>query len=86
LATEYAALGEARTVSDPDAMHLLQVVLHGSKIKTETEAASMPPFGESLSDADIAAVSNYVLQHFGGQRATVTPERVARARKEGGGH
>jgi mono/diheme cytochrome c family protein len=86
LATDYAALGGARTVSDPDAMNLLQVILHGSKIKTKMEAASMPAFGESLSDADIAAVSNYVLQHFGGQQATVTPERVAQARKEGGGH
>jgi mono/diheme cytochrome c family protein len=46
----------------------------------------MPAFGESLSGAAVAAVSNYVLQHFGGQQATVTPGRIARARKEGGGY
>jgi mono/diheme cytochrome c family protein len=86
LQTEYAALQGARTVSDPDAMNLLQVILHGSKIKTSAEAAAMPHFGEILSDSDIAAVSNYVLQNFGGQPGSVTPERVARARKEVAGH
>jgi mono/diheme cytochrome c family protein len=73
-------------VSDPDAMNLLQVILHGSKIKTRTKAASMPASSGSLSGADIAAVSNYELQHFRGQQATVTPERIARVLKEGDGH
>jgi hypothetical protein len=32
---------------DPDAMNLLPVILHGSKIKTRTKAASMPAFSGS---------------------------------------
>jgi mono/diheme cytochrome c family protein len=43
----------------------------------------MPSFGRAYNDAEIAAVANYVLGHFGGKAATVTPERVAKARREG---
>ena len=86
LQSGYAALRGARTVNDPDGDNLIQVILHGSRIETPAEAAAMPDFGKILSDAEIAAVSNYVLGHFGGRSPSITPERVASARKEGAGH
>ncbi len=42
----------------------------------------MPSFGPAYTDADVAALSNYVLAHFGGKAPTVTPEKVAAARKQ----
>jgi mono/diheme cytochrome c family protein len=83
LQTAFGALRGAQTVNDPAATNLIQVILRGSAITTPGEHASMPAFGRAYSDADIAAVSNYVLSHFGGKAPTVTPERVAKARKEG---
>jgi mono/diheme cytochrome c family protein len=83
LQSRYGALRGSQTVNDPAATNLIQVILHGSTITTPNDHASMPSFGRAYSDADIAAVSNYVLRHFGGKAPTVTPERVARARKDG---
>ena len=81
--TRYASLRGAHTVNDPKATNLIQVILRGSSIETSEGHLSMPAFGDSMTDAEIAALSNYVLQHFGNQRATVTPARVAEARKAG---
>lgn len=79
----YGALRGAQTVNDPGATNLIQVILRGSAIETAQGHLAMPAFGASLTDAEIAALSNYVLQHFGNKRPTVTPARVAEARKAG---
>jgi mono/diheme cytochrome c family protein len=42
----------------------------------------MPPFGRAYSDAELAAVANYVIAHFGGKRGRVTPKDVAKRRRE----
>jgi mono/diheme cytochrome c family protein len=42
----------------------------------------MPPFGAAYSDAELAAVANYVIAHFGGKAGNVTPQDVARHRQE----
>jgi mono/diheme cytochrome c family protein len=48
-------------------------VLHGQR--------AMPPFGESLSDEQIAAVLNYVRTHFGNRyRDAITPATVGARR------
>lgn len=79
-----AALRGSRTVNDPEATNLLQVVLHGARLAQPGEGISfMPAFGQAYSDAEIAAVSNYVLGHFGGKASSITPENVAEARKAG---
>jgi mono/diheme cytochrome c family protein len=45
-------------------------------------ARAMPPFGNALDDAQIAAVVNYVRTHFGNQYAdAVTKEDVEAARR-----
>lgn len=76
-----AALRGSRTVNDPKGTNLLQVVLHGANLAVPGEgAAFMPAFGQAYSDVEIAAVSNYVLAHFGGQSSSITPADVATAR------
>ena len=83
LQSPYGALRGAQTVNDPEATNLVQIILRGSAITTPHDHASMPSFGRAYTDAEVAAMANYVLQHFGGKAATVTPARVAKARKEG---
>jgi mono/diheme cytochrome c family protein len=79
----YGSLRGAQTVNDPDATNLVQIILHGSSIRTPQDQASMPAFGAALTDAEVAALANYVLEHFGNKRPTVTPARVATARTQG---
>ncbi|HQT76388.1 MAG: alcohol dehydrogenase [Rhodospirillales bacterium 20-64-7] len=77
-----AALLGSRTVNDPHGTNLLQVVLYGANRGVPGEgAAFMPAFGQAYSDVEIAAVSNYVLAHFGGKKSSITPADVAAARK-----
>lgn len=79
----YGSLRGAQTVNDPEATNLIQVILRGSAIETREGQLAMPAFGSSMTDAEVAALSNYVLQHFGNKHPTVTPARVAQARKAG---
>ncbi len=41
----------------------------------------MPSFGIGYSNEEIAATSNYVVGHFGGQRASLVDGDVAKARE-----
>jgi mono/diheme cytochrome c family protein len=77
-----AALVGRRSVLDPEATNVIQTVLHGGSVRTEHGRAFMPGFAEAYSDAEIAAVSNYVVSHFGGQTGKATPKRVAEARRQ----
>ncbi len=80
--TKYGALRGSQTVNDPGATNLVQVILRGSSIEAPEGHVAMPGFGASFTDAEVAAVANYVLQHFGNKRPTVTPDRVRKARTE----
>jgi mono/diheme cytochrome c family protein len=42
----------------------------------------MPPFGAAYSNAELAAVANYVIAHDGGKAGRVTPDDIARRRHE----
>jgi mono/diheme cytochrome c family protein len=42
----------------------------------------MPGFGDAYSNDEIAALSNYVIAHFGNKQGTVTPADVAARRKQ----
>jgi mono/diheme cytochrome c family protein len=79
--TPYAAMRGSQTVNDPEGTNLVQVILKGSHMTTPQGSAFMPPFEAAYSDVEIAALSNYVLGHFGGKKGTVTPEKVAAARE-----
>jgi mono/diheme cytochrome c family protein len=51
------------------AIYPITVVLHGQR--------AMPPFGEALTDEQIAAVLNYVRTHFGNRyKDLITPAAI----------
>ncbi len=65
----------------------INTVLHGLQGKTiggTAYGSPMPPFGDQLSDAEIAAIINHERTSWGNAAPTVTPEAVARLRSAGG--
>ena len=78
--TVYASLVGSRSVADPDGANLTQIILNGAKYRIKDQNVFMPPFGPAYSDAELAAVANYVIAHFGGKAGRVTPEDVAKRR------
>jgi mono/diheme cytochrome c family protein len=75
-----AALRGARTVNDPAGTNLVRVIMEGTKVGSPAGDIAMPGFAGSLSDAEIAAISNYVIGHFGGKTGNVTSADVKSAR------
>jgi hypothetical protein len=55
-------------------------MLEGVKIGSPKGDNLMPLFAAAYSDAEIAAVSNYVIGHFGGKQGSVTSADVRAAR------
>jgi mono/diheme cytochrome c family protein len=81
--TPNASLIGTRGVNDPEATNVTQVVLHGASLDSPRGTVFMPGFGKAYSEAEIAAVVNYVTGRFGAQASTLTAEDV-RKRREGG--
>ena len=79
--TPYAALGGDRAVNDPTGANLVEVLLSGADLRAVHPTTFMPSFGKAYSDAELAAVSNYVIDHFGGKGGQVTAEAVRYARE-----
>jgi mono/diheme cytochrome c family protein len=80
--TVYASLIGSKSVNDPDGANMTQVLLKGAKYHFKDQNVYMPPFGAAYSDAELAAVANYVIAHFGGKTGRVTPGDVAKRRRE----
>ena len=74
-----AALAGARAVNDASGSNLIRVILAG--IEGPTPARSMPGFARSHTDAEVAAIANYVIGHFGGRTGKVRVDDVSKARK-----
>jgi mono/diheme cytochrome c family protein len=79
--TVYASLAGSRSVADPDGENLTQIILNGATYRFKDQNVFMPPFGPAYSDAELAAVANYVIRHFGDKTGRVTPEDVAKQRR-----
>jgi mono/diheme cytochrome c family protein len=77
----FATLTGAWAVNDPGATNVAQIVISGTKRHTEG-AVSMPAFGNAYSDAEIAAVANYVTARFGSKPSQITAQDVAELRKQ----
>lgn len=77
----HAALLGSQTVNDPSGTNLLQVLIHGSHMRTNEGEVFMPAFGHAYTDPELAALANYVIGHFGGRRSAITPSDVAAARR-----
>jgi mono/diheme cytochrome c family protein len=78
----FATLTGAWAVNDPSATNVAQVVVFGTKRKTPADAVSMPAFGNAYSDAEIAAVVNYVTARFGAKGSQITAKDVAALREQ----
>ncbi|MHB0777547.1 c-type cytochrome [Halomonas sp. WWR20] len=77
----YAALIGLRTVHDPDAVNLVQVLLEGADLHTRQGAAYMPGFDTGYSDEELAAVSRFVLSHFGSVESPLDAATIANRRE-----
>jgi mono/diheme cytochrome c family protein len=78
----FATLTGAWAVNDPGATNVAQIVISGTKRRSPAGAISMPAFGASYSDAEIAAVTNYVTARFGTKASAITEKDVAELRKQ----
>jgi mono/diheme cytochrome c family protein len=78
--TDYASLVGSRAVNDPCGTALVQVILHGSSITVGGHGQRMPAFGAVYSDPEVAAVANYVLNHFGAKNGKVVANQVREQR------
>ncbi|MBB3774045.1 mono/diheme cytochrome c family protein, partial [Angulomicrobium tetraedrale] len=66
-----AQLTGVRAVNDPSGANVALMVLHGST-GVWPGHPPMPAFGKAYSDAEVAAVANYVTERFGSQTSTLT--------------
>ena len=70
-----------RAVNDPSADNVVQMILGGAG-KPDTPHPYMPSFGHAYSNAEIAAVANYVTARFGSEPSRITPADVATLRRQ----
>jgi len=78
--TPYASLAGSQAVNDPKGVNLVQVMLKGADLKTGKGHGYMPSFRDAYSDAELAAVANYAIDHFGGKTGEVTAQSVREQR------
>lgn len=77
------ALAGSAVVQGENPASLINVILYGSTIARPAGASNwepMPDYGDALTDAEIAAVSNFLRGSWGNRAAPVTPEDVRRQR------
>lgn len=73
-------------VNDADPTQHIHVVLHGlqgANVGGIVYSSPMPPFGTTLSDADVASIMNYERSSWGNHGAPVTAQQVAAQRATG---
>jgi mono/diheme cytochrome c family protein len=77
----HSTLVGTRAVNDPTAKNVALAVIRGAgPLPASGDIAVMPAFGSAYSDADIAAVSNYVTARFGAKGSQITAEDVRKLR------
>jgi mono/diheme cytochrome c family protein len=72
----------SRSVNDPTATNVALSVLHGAGTlpKAGDAIVTMPAFGQTYTDDEIAAVSNYVVARFSSTSSSITGADVAKLR------
>jgi mono/diheme cytochrome c family protein len=78
----YATLTGVRSVNDPTATNVVQIILSGAHRQTSGAGTVMPAFGSAYSDEEIAGLANYVTARFGAQPSAVTAENIATLRTQ----
>jgi mono/diheme cytochrome c family protein len=79
LLSPVATISGSRAVNDPTATNVAQIVISGTRRLTPG-AMSMPAFGSTYTDTEIAAVANYVTGRFGSAASKLTAADVAKLR------
>ncbi|MHB8476550.1 MAG: c-type cytochrome, partial [Steroidobacteraceae bacterium] len=77
-----ATLTGARSVNDPTATNVVQIVLSGAHRQAAAAGPTMPAFGGAYSDEEIASLANYVTARFGAQPSAVTASTIAALRAQ----
>ena len=80
--SHYASLVGSRTVNDPAGTNAAKALIDGTHLLMTKTAGFMPDFGAGYSDAEIAAVVNYLTGRFGATASKLTHADIARARQE----
>jgi mono/diheme cytochrome c family protein len=83
--TGYADLLGTRGVNDPAGHNVVQTILHGAEFHIAGNDVFMPAFTKGYTDAEVAALANFVIRHYGGKQGTVTPAQVAASRAQAPG-
>jgi mono/diheme cytochrome c family protein len=78
----YATLTGVRSVNDPTAINVVQIILTGAHRHISDAQADMPAFGGAYSDPEIASLANYVTARFGARPSAVTAETIATLRAQ----
>jgi mono/diheme cytochrome c family protein len=76
-----ATLLGTRTVNDPAGTNATRAILQGTHLHTSLGKIFMPEFGNGYSDAEIAALVNFVTSRFGTSASALTPDEVASRRQ-----
>ncbi len=71
----FATISGSRAVNDPSATNVAQIVISGTRRFTPG-AISMPAFGSTYTDTEVAAVANYVTGRFGIAASKLTAKDV----------
>ena len=74
-------LEASAVVQSADAASMINIILYGPRAPKEVSTGqweTMKPFNDSMSDADVAAVANYVRSSWGNSGRPVTAADVAR--------
>jgi mono/diheme cytochrome c family protein len=80
--TPQAGLAGIRAVNDPSGTNVVGIILQGVSMRVRDQDIYMPAFAQTFNDAEVAALANYVVHHFGGKAGTVTPADVAKRRAQ----
>lgn len=76
-------LAGSAVVQGEDASSLINIVLHGSDRPADLGSPTwetMPAYADTLGDAELAALANYLRANWGNRASPVAPETVARQR------
>jgi len=80
--SSHASFLGSRTMNDPAGTNATQAILQGAHLRVAHGEVFMPEFGNGYSDAEIAAVVNYLTSNFGIRASALTPNEIAKRRQE----
>jgi mono/diheme cytochrome c family protein len=81
--SQLATLTGARAVNDAQGTNVAQIVINGAR-RTASGLTEMPAFGRAYSDAEIAAVANFVTGRFGNTASELKAKDIAKLRQQTG--